>query len=151
MQSHLVCQQETDGLQALLAPVYVVAEKEIVGLWRKPAILKQAEQVRVLTVDVAWGCTSAPTQLLPRARTANLDGRLELEQVGLCEENLLGCDAQHAYFVLRQLDLLSGLLLAHFQQSIDNIIKKCFLLSNKDRLQRDGTQGCNSTSGHGIP
>ena len=50
----LVGQQEADGLQRLLAPVHVVAEEEIVGLGGKAAILKQAEEIGVLSVDVAW-------------------------------------------------------------------------------------------------
>ena len=50
----LVGQQEADGLQALLPPVDVVAQEEVVGLGREAAVLEQAEQVGVLTVDVTW-------------------------------------------------------------------------------------------------
>ena len=49
----LVGEQQADGLQALLAPVHVVAQEEVVGLGREAAVLEQAEQVRVLAVDVA--------------------------------------------------------------------------------------------------
>lgn len=38
----LVCEEQTDGLEGLLAAVYVVAEEEVVGLWWEPAILEQA-------------------------------------------------------------------------------------------------------------
>lgn len=33
-------QQQTDRLQRLLAPVHVVAEEQIVGLWREPTVLE---------------------------------------------------------------------------------------------------------------
>lgn len=49
----LVCKQETDGLQGLLASVHIVAQEQIVGLGWEAAILKQTEQVSVLSVDVS--------------------------------------------------------------------------------------------------
>ena len=49
----LVGQQQADGLQRLLPPVHVVPQEQVVGLGREPAVLEQAQQVRVLTVDVA--------------------------------------------------------------------------------------------------
>lgn len=49
----LVCKQETDGLQGLLASVHIVAQEQIVGLRWEAAILKQTEQVSVLSVDVS--------------------------------------------------------------------------------------------------
>ncbi len=39
----LVCQEQTDGLQRLLAAVHVVAEEEVVGLGRKAAILEKPQ------------------------------------------------------------------------------------------------------------
>ena len=50
----LVGQQETDGLEALLSSVDVVTQEQVVRLGGEAAVLEQAEQVRVLTVDVAW-------------------------------------------------------------------------------------------------
>ena len=50
----LVGQQEADGLEALLSSVDVVAQEQVVRLGGEAAVLEQAEQVRVLTVDVAW-------------------------------------------------------------------------------------------------
>ena len=50
----LVGEQEADGLQGLLPAVDVVAQEEVVGLGREAAVLKQAEQVGVLAVDVTW-------------------------------------------------------------------------------------------------
>jgi hypothetical protein len=49
----LVREQEADGLERLLAAVHVVAQEEVVRLGREAAVLEQAQQVRVLTVDVA--------------------------------------------------------------------------------------------------
>ena len=50
----LVRQQEADGLKALLAAVDVVAEEEIIGLWREAAVLEEAQQIKVLAVQVAY-------------------------------------------------------------------------------------------------
>jgi hypothetical protein len=49
----LVCQQQADGLQRLLATVDVVSKEEVVGLWWEAAILKQAQQIVVLPVNIA--------------------------------------------------------------------------------------------------
>jgi hypothetical protein len=49
----LVREEQADGLERLLATIYVVAEKEVVGLGREAAILKEAEQVVVLPMDIA--------------------------------------------------------------------------------------------------
>lgn len=49
----LIRQQQADRLQRLLAAVNIVAQKQVVGLGREPAVLEQAQQVVVLPVDVA--------------------------------------------------------------------------------------------------
>ena len=51
----LVRKEQTDRLERLLASVHVIAQEEVVGLWRKTTVLEQPEQVVVLAVDVA--CT----------------------------------------------------------------------------------------------
>lgn len=48
----LVSQQQTDGLQGLLASVYVVAQEQVVALWWKASIFKQPEQIIVLPVNI---------------------------------------------------------------------------------------------------
>ena len=48
----LVREQQADRLERLLAPVYVVAEEEVIGLWWETAVLEEAEEVVVLAVDV---------------------------------------------------------------------------------------------------
>lgn len=50
----LVRQQQADGLQRLLPSVHVVAKEQVVGLWREAAVLKEPQQVCVLSVDVTW-------------------------------------------------------------------------------------------------
>lgn len=49
-----VGEQQTNGLQRLLAPVHVVAQEQVVGLWRESSVLEQSQQVCVLPVNVAW-------------------------------------------------------------------------------------------------
>ena len=48
----LVGEEEADGFERLLASVDVVAEEEVVGFGRETAVLEQAQQVVVLSVDV---------------------------------------------------------------------------------------------------
>lgn len=54
----LVRQQQADGLQGLLASVYIVAEEQVVALWWEATIFKKPEQVIVLPVDITWWETS---------------------------------------------------------------------------------------------
>lgn len=38
-----VCEQETDGFQRLLPPVYVIAQEQVVALWREAPVFKQPQ------------------------------------------------------------------------------------------------------------
>mmetsp|Transcript_9813 Transcript_9813/g.28087 ORF Transcript_9813/g.28087 Transcript_9813/m.28087 type:complete len:237 (+) Transcript_9813:892-1602(+) len=107
----LVGQQKGDGLKALLAAVNIVTQEKVVGLRREAAVLEQAQQVAVLAVDVP----------------ANLNGCLQLQQVGLAHEDLLGGDAQLPDLLLRELDLLARAPVADVQQAVDNIVEKSLL------------------------
>lgn len=49
----LVGQEKADGLERLLATVDVVTKEEVVRLWGETTVFEQAEEVIVLTVDVA--------------------------------------------------------------------------------------------------
>lgn len=49
----LVSQEEWYGFDALFSSVDVVAEEEVVGVWRETAVFEQAEEVWVLPVDVS--------------------------------------------------------------------------------------------------
>jgi hypothetical protein len=51
--AHLVCKQQANGLQALLPTVNIVAQEQVVGLWRKATVLEQPQQVRILPMNVA--------------------------------------------------------------------------------------------------
>ena len=48
----LVGQQQADGLQRLLPSVHIVTQKQIVGLGGEAAILKEPQQVCVLSMDI---------------------------------------------------------------------------------------------------
>lgn len=50
---YLVGEQQANGLERLLATVHVVSEKEVVCFWGKAAVLEEAQEVIVLSVDVA--------------------------------------------------------------------------------------------------
>ena len=50
--AYLVCKQQANGFQTLFATVNVVPQKQIVGLGWEPSVLKQPEQVRVLSVNI---------------------------------------------------------------------------------------------------
>jgi hypothetical protein len=49
----LVCEEQADGLEGLLATVDVVAKEEVVGLGGETAVLEQTEQIVVLAVDIS--------------------------------------------------------------------------------------------------
>ena len=48
----LVCEEEADCLEGLLAAVNVVTKEEVVGIGRETAVLEQSQQVVVLTVYI---------------------------------------------------------------------------------------------------
>lgn len=49
---NLVGQQQANGLQRLLATIYVISKKQVVGFWGESSIFKQPQQVIVLAVNV---------------------------------------------------------------------------------------------------
>jgi len=48
-----VREEQADRFETLLAAVHVVAEEEVVGFWWESAVLEEAEEIVVLSVDVA--------------------------------------------------------------------------------------------------
>jgi hypothetical protein len=123
----LVCEEQADGLEGLLATVYVVAEEEVVGLWWETAILEQAQQIVVLAVDVTTdlvGPKSAlsrcgkPPELADCILATDLDWCLELKQNGLRDEDLARLGAQIAYLGLEQLNLLARPAAPDFEKSV---------------------------------
>lgn len=93
----LVGQQQTDGLQGLLAPIDVVAEEQVVGSRRESAVLEQAQQVCVLAVDVA----------------ADDQRCLQFQQDGLLQEDLARLETEATHLRLRHLDLFARSAAAH--------------------------------------
>lgn len=60
----LVRQQQTDGLQGLLASVHVVAQEQVVALGWVSSILKEPEQIVVLPVDITCSDESVSGNVL---------------------------------------------------------------------------------------
>lgn len=56
----LVCQEQADGLERLLSSVDVVTKEEVVGLGRETTVLKKAQQVIILAVDIAADLVAVP-------------------------------------------------------------------------------------------
>jgi hypothetical protein len=103
----LVAQQKQYGFEALLATIHIVPEEEVVGRRREAAHLEQADEVRVLAVDVA----------------DDLDGRGELDECRLGEEDVAGGLADG-----NDLCVLKAERLAHFagvadvEQPLDHVV-----------------------------
>lgn len=49
----LVCEKEADGFERLLATVDVVAQEEVIGLWRKSSVLEQSQKIVILPMDIS--------------------------------------------------------------------------------------------------
>ena len=49
----LVGEEQTDSFKGLLATIDIVPEEEVVGIRREATVLKEPEQIVVLTMDVA--------------------------------------------------------------------------------------------------
>mmetsp|Transcript_29647 Transcript_29647/g.96957 ORF Transcript_29647/g.96957 Transcript_29647/m.96957 type:complete len:221 (+) Transcript_29647:656-1318(+) len=82
---HLVAEEEQRALEPVRATVNVVAEEEVADVAGAAALVEDAEQVRVLAVDVA----------------DKLHGRGDLEEHGLREERGLRCPEQRSDVALR--------------------------------------------------
>ena len=48
----LVAEQQADRFDGLFSTVDVIAEEKVVGLWWEPTVLKDSQQVVVLTVHI---------------------------------------------------------------------------------------------------
>ena len=65
----LVGEEQADRLEGLLAAVDVVTEEEVVRFWREATVLKQAQQIVVLPVDVAADLNFASADTDPLAQS----------------------------------------------------------------------------------
>ena len=116
----LVCKQEADGLERLLATVDVVTKEEVVGFRREPAVLEEAQQIVVLPVDIAADLAKVSTNAWTlRQRITYLDGGLELEEDGLGDKNLTGLGAKVPNLGLEKLNLLTGAAASNLEKPVD--------------------------------
>jgi hypothetical protein len=88
----LVRQQQTDGLETLLATVHVIAQKDVIGLGWEATVFKETQQIVVLPVDV----------------TTDLDRSFQLEKHGLTDQKITTAKTKHLDLGFRQVHLFSG-------------------------------------------
>lgn len=50
----LVCEQQANRFQRLFPTIDIVAQKQIIGLWREAAVLEQSQEIIVLAVNVSY-------------------------------------------------------------------------------------------------
>lgn len=70
----LVCEEQADGLEGLLAAINVVAQEEVVGLGREAAVLKKSKEVVVLAVDITADLRG--DMLVAGSRESHLDSQV---------------------------------------------------------------------------
>jgi hypothetical protein len=173
---------------AACTSIDVVAKEEVVGLRREAAVLEEAEEVEVLTVQVACkqsealGCQPAerhPSKVGTKANagrrgslrpqlpvladrdadaqrragattlTADLDGRLQLQEHWLRHEDLTRLRAQPSNLCLREVDLLAWPAAAHLEQLSDHLVDtRGRLSSSPDSSIRIGSPRGRASSGH---
>ncbi len=74
----LVGKEEADNFQALLAPIHIISKEEVVGLRGEATVLKQPEDISVLSVDIS----------------AYLDGSPKLQEHRLAQKHVPGLVAE---------------------------------------------------------
>ena len=87
----LVCKEEENDLERLLAAVDVITEEKVVGLGRKASILKKLDQVGKLTVHVS----------------TNLDWGFQLQEDWLLHEDFTRYFQQRGDLLLLQLHVFA--------------------------------------------
>jgi len=102
----LVCKQQDDGLQALLATIDVVTKEEVIALRRKPTILEKTKEVVVLAMDI----------------TADLQRCLQFQQRILIKKDATNCCAECFHLRLWNLDQLPRLATLGFEALIDDLV-----------------------------
>lgn len=104
----LVAHQKQNSLKGLLSAINVVAEEQVVGVWREAAHLEHANQVGVLAVDIA----------------DNLDGRIQFQERRLGKEQLPSAVANSYNFGILEADTLGDLpSVGGIQQSLNEVIQ----------------------------
>ena len=74
----LVGQQKTDGLQRLLATIDVVAQKEVIRFGWEATVLKEPQQVGILSVDVT--CVREEAKKMSKLVTKSIQKRILLNR-----------------------------------------------------------------------
>jgi hypothetical protein len=100
----LVTEQKTNGFETLQAPVDVIPEKEIIGIWRIVTHIKEAQEVMELAVNV----------------TADCDGRTEFKENRLVHEDLADSGTDPFKLVKRETGWNVGRLIAKGQKLVDD-------------------------------
>lgn len=86
-----VGEEKANGLERLLPAIDVVAQEEVIGLWREAAILKETKQVVILAMDIA----------------ANFDGRFKFEKDRLVDKDVARLEAKMLDLIFLQVDWLA--------------------------------------------
>jgi len=98
----LVGHHDRDGLQRLLAAVHLVAQEQLVCVWREAALFEQPQQVEVLPVRV------------PR----DVHGSLNFDQDRLLSEYFLGLRDQPLNFSFSQVHVFTRFTSFNFQKFV---------------------------------
>lgn len=122
----LVGQEQTDGLEGLLATVDIIAEEKVVGFRRESTVFEKTQEIVVLTVDVTADLETKTRQTRPAWNVqrgqaiTHLDGSFQLEQNGLRDEDLTSLGAEITNLRLQQLHLLPRAATPHLQEAIND-------------------------------
>jgi len=95
----------------LLATVNIVAQENVVALWRKATILEKPEQIVILSMHI----------------TADLDGCLQLKQSTVGEEDFAGTSAKSLELSFGHLNKLAWLGTFRLQALVNDAIDIEFL------------------------
>ena len=94
LELYLVREEQDDGLERVFATIDIVAKEEVVGFRREPTIFEEPEQVRKLTMSIAYiKCHVVSTRVSDDCKcknelTADFYGCLELQEDWLLHKNL---------------------------------------------------------------
>mmetsp|Transcript_5553 Transcript_5553/g.8405 ORF Transcript_5553/g.8405 Transcript_5553/m.8405 type:complete len:254 (+) Transcript_5553:335-1096(+) len=101
-----VRQQKTDGFETVLPSVHIISEEKVVGIRREVAILKETEEVIILTMDIP----------------ANFDRSLQLQQDRLADKDFSGLHTQPTNLDLLKGDIPPRTAAPHLQKPVDDRI-----------------------------
>jgi hypothetical protein len=88
----LVCKQQANGLQRLLAAVDVVTEEEVVRFGWKSAVLEQTEKIVVLAMYITADLVRRALVALAQKRADTHTGASILTFIGASSSSRIGCE-----------------------------------------------------------